>query len=278
MSAPMTLSAYLDGIGLLGPGLTHWPSAQPILAGSAPYAPTPTVLPAPAMLPPAERRRTGKSVKLVLAIGHAALAAAGRDPAAMATVFAASGGDGDNCHALCEVLASDDRTVSPTRFHNSVHNAPAGYWGIATGAMATSDVVCAYDASFAAGLLEALTHVAVDGEASTLIAYDAPYPEPLQSARPIADSFGVALVLAPRPGPATMARLSVSLTDEPPSPTAFSGLEALRTSVPAARSLPLLELLARLGAPQGAGRVVIDYLAPTHLAVTVEPLDGSTSC
>ena len=45
MSAPRTstmtlpLTAYLDGIGLLGPGLADWPSAEPILAGATPYVP-----------------------------------------------------------------------------------------------------------------------------------------------------------------------------------------------------------------------------------------------
>jgi hypothetical protein len=144
--------------------------------------------------------------------------------------------------------------------------------------MASSDVLCAYDGSFAAGLLDALTHVAVDGGAITLLAYDAPYPEPLHSTRPIADSFGVALVLTPRPGPATLARIGIQLTDETSDPTALSSLESLRTSIPAARSLPLLELLARRGAPEGGGRVVIDYLAPTHLAVTVEPYGNGAPC
>lgn len=271
---PVTLTAYLDGIGLLGPGLTDWPGAQAVLAGAAAYAPAPAVLPAPEGLPPAERRRTGKSVKLALAIGLEALAAADQDPARMATVFAASSGDGDNCHALCEVLASDDRTVSPTRFHNSVHNAPAGYWGIATGAMATSDVLCALDGSFAAGLLESLAHVAADGTPNTLIAYDAPYPEPLQGARPIAGCFGVALVLAPAPGPRTLARIGVALTGEAAQAMAQPELEALRNGIPAARSLPLLELLAR----GQAGRAVIEYLPPAQLAVTVEPYAGGTPC
>ena len=57
------------------------------------------------------------------------------DAATLATVFSASGADGHNCHALCEQLATDDRQLSPTRFHNSVHNAAAGYWSVATGAM-----------------------------------------------------------------------------------------------------------------------------------------------
>jgi len=82
----------------------------------------------------------------------------------------------------CKTLASDDRSISPTRFHNSVHNAPAGYWGIASGAMTPATVLCAHDASFGAGLLEALTQLAVDGSlgfergGTLLIAYDMPIP------------------------------------------------------------------------------------------------------
>ena len=40
--------------------------------------------------------------------------------------------NGQVIHEICEALATDEREVSPTRFHNSVHNASAGYWGIAT--------------------------------------------------------------------------------------------------------------------------------------------------
>ena len=94
---------------------------------------------------------------------------------------AASGADGDNCHALCEQLATDDRQISPTRFHNSVHNAAAGYWSIATQSMAPCQVLCAYDASFGAGLLDALAQVVVDRQPTLLIAYDSEYPEPLHS-------------------------------------------------------------------------------------------------
>ena len=35
--------------------------------------------------------------------------------------------DCDNVHAICESLATPERQVSPTRFHNSVHNAAAGW-------------------------------------------------------------------------------------------------------------------------------------------------------
>ena len=124
MSRPLT--AWIEGIGFLAPGLPDWPTARAVLRGEMPLTAAPSFLPAPSLLPPAERRRASRVVKLSLAIGLEAAAHAGADVATLATVFSASGADGHNCHALCEQLATDDRQISPTRFHNSVHNAAAG--------------------------------------------------------------------------------------------------------------------------------------------------------
>ncbi|SAK71413.1 3-oxoacyl-ACP synthase [Caballeronia catudaia] len=262
------LRAYIEGIGVIGPGLADWPRAASVLMQRAARdAAARTSLPAPASLPSAERRRTGPVVRAALAAAHEAVAQSGREAAALAAVFAASGGDGGNFHAICETLASDEPQLSPTRFHNSVHNAPAGYWSIATRAMAASNVLCAYDGSFAAGLLESLAQVSVDGAATLLVAYDTDYPEPLHQARPIADAFGVALVLAPESSGRTLARIEARLTDANAFIFADADLEALRLSNPAARALPLLEALAR----GEASSVVLDYLDGTRLAVDIDP-------
>ncbi len=259
------LAAYVNGIGLLGPGIGDWPAGARLLTRETPWARAPTVLPAPECLPSAERRRTGTVVRLALAVGLEATARAGADPAALAAVFASSGGDGQNCHEICQVLASSERHLSPTRFHNSVHNAAAGYWSIATQATPASNALCAYDASFAAGLLEALLQVAVERTAVLLVAYDAGYPEPLHRHRPIPDAFGVALVLAPAPGAASQAHLTAALSDAPADGMAECALDGLRRSIPAARSLPLLAHLAR----RSTGRVLLEYLAGKRLAVEV---------
>src|SRR5207302_8203620 len=261
------LAAYVDGIGLLGPGIGDWPAGARVLTGQTPWARAPTVLPAPECLPSAERRRTGTVVRLALAVGLEATARAGAAPAALAAVFASSGGDGQNCHEICEVLASSERQLSPTRFHNSVHNAAAGYWSIATGATAASSALCAFDASFAAGLLEALVQVVVDRTAVLLIAYDASYPQPLHAKRPIADAFAVALVLAPEARAASSARLTATFTDASTDRIPEPQIEALRSSIPAARCLPLLRRLAR----RETGCAVIDYLDTQRLAVEVVP-------
>ena len=125
MSTP-ALTVHVEGIGCLGPGFDDWPAARAILRGEAPYASRPTNLPAPVALPASERRRASRATKVALAAGSEAIAMSGHDASTLASVFSASAGDGINCHELCQQLATDDRQISPTRFHNSVHNAPAG--------------------------------------------------------------------------------------------------------------------------------------------------------
>jgi Beta-ketoacyl synthase, N-terminal domain len=221
-------------------------------------------------------------VRLALAIGFEATSRAGADPAELPTVFSSSGGDGFNCHEICQTLATGDRQLSPTRFHNSVHNAASGYWSIAAGATPSSSVLCAYDATFGAALLEALTQIVVDQTPVLLVAYDSAYPEPLHAVRPIPDAFGIAMVLAPvSPGVSTAvspdasaagsswvpALLSATLTDSPADSMIDARLESMRASIPAARCLPLLSKLAR----QEPGRVVIDYLEDQRIAIEVAP-------
>jgi hypothetical protein len=261
------LTAYVQGIGLVGPGLADWQSGARVIAGEEPYSPSPTVVPAPEGLPAAERRRTGATVKLALSVAQQAIAAAGVDPVGILSVFTSSGGDGLICHEICETLASADRQLSPTRFHNSVHNAAAGYWSLATGATAASTALCAHDGSFAAGLLEALALVSADRVSVMLNAYDTGYPEPLRAKRPLPDSFGVALILTPEPSSSACAQIVANLcaagsvSDRLPEPQ----LEALRTALPAARGLPLLRLLAR----REPGNVVLDYVGDQRVAVEV---------
>jgi hypothetical protein len=260
------LSAWVEGIGLIGPGLNDWPQAAAVLRGEVDYAPARCALPVPPALPPAERRRSGATVRVALAAATAACDAAARSPSSLATVFAASGGDGDNCHAICEVLATNERFISPTRFHNSVHNAPAGYWSIAAQAMAASTSLAAYDASFAAGLLEAIVQVQSSHAPRLLIVYDSTYPEPLHAKRPIPDAFAVALALVPDRTERALAHVSFALGTGDPERCTDSALEALRASNPAARCLPLLSAIAR----RRTGSMVLDYLAPSQLLVRVE--------
>ncbi|WP_347247901.1 beta-ketoacyl synthase chain length factor [Zoogloea sp.] len=267
MSAPVSLSAWIEGVGLIAPGLPDWAHGAAVLAGREAHLPAPSVLPAPMVLPPNERRRASRVVRVALASGLAALEQAGMAPSGVAAVFAASTADGHNCHALCETLASSDQRVSPTRFHNSLHNTPAGYWSIATGAMAASQSLCASDASFAAGLIETLVQIHATNAPCVLIAYDAEYPEPLASLRPIPDAAGISVALGPRPSPRSLARLDIRLGDGAATRLGTPSLETLRTAIPALRGLPLLEALASAR----GGELNLEYLAPLSLHLTLSP-------
>jgi hypothetical protein len=260
---------FVEGIGLLGPGLDGWSAGRAVLTGDADYVAAPTNLRASDMLPAAERRRAGVPIKLALAVGQEAFQQSGRDTRTASTVFTSSGGDNDNVHAINGILATAPREVSPTRFHNSVHNAAAGYWCIAAGSHEPSTSLCAYDASFAAGLLESATQVAVDNAVVALIAYDHPYPEPLHAVRPIAAPFGMALILTSRQTGRSLAAIDVDFVAGRTTETTMqeAGLEALRCGIPAARGLPLLAALA-CGKPT---QISIAYLEDNHLDIRVSP-------
>lgn len=261
------LRVYIEGIGVLGPAMSDWENTRAILRGNGqPFAPVPVQLPVPEMLPASERRRAGTAIKLSMAVGLAAIRDANAEGMQLANVFSSTGGDCENCHNILETLASSDRMISPTRFHNSVHNAPAGYWSIATQCTAASTSLCAYDATFSAGLLEAAVQTINSGERCLLVAFDTAYPEPLYSQRPIPHPFALGLVIHSNKTAASKAALTISMSRDAVDTLPDEQLEALRLSVPAARSLPLLQLLAA----QSSGRVVLDYLDPFNLAIEVD--------
>lgn len=264
---------FIESAAVLGPGLAGWEASRAVLSGAAPYVAAEFALPRFEALPATERRRVGLPVKLALAVGLEALAGAGRQGEAIATVFTSSGSDGMVIHEICDMLAGADRLISPTRFHNSVHNAPSGYWGIATGARAPSTSLCAYDWSFAAGLVEAATQACTGQDAVLLVAHDLPYPEPLRATRPVRQPFGCALLLTQKPGARPLAACELAIghlaagNDAGSTPMRDAALEALRLDNPAARSLPVLAALAAAG--PGAG-VVIENTAggSVRLALT----------
>jgi hypothetical protein len=237
----------VEAVALRGPGLTSWTDARPVLAGHEPYRAAPIVLEPPAHLSPAERRRAIPSVKLALTVGASAVEQFGFDPQSLPAVFASSGADGDTISAILDALVTPSREVSPTRFHNSVHNAPSGYWGIAMQSRQAVTSLSCYDASFTAGLLEASVQATSACQPILLIAYDLPYPEPLNNVRRIEASFGTALILSPEPSDRALAVLTIRMAVDPLGEASLcldAGLEDLRRGNPAARSLPLLSLLA----------------------------------
>ncbi len=124
----------IAGIGAWGAGFSDWDELIALLDGASLAEDATVARPAPACIPPRERRRAPLSVKLAVAVAEQACDRAGVAPADTVAVFASGMGDMDITDYMCRTLASDTPLVSPTKFHNSVHNAPVGYWTISQGA------------------------------------------------------------------------------------------------------------------------------------------------
>jgi hypothetical protein len=265
----MKIEAWIDGIGIFAPGLVGWSQAVPVLAGRAPYVAAELPKLAPALLAPDVRRRTTDHIRLAVEVGGEAVRHAQADGSQLWSVFASSDGDGLIMNHICEEVAKEKPEVSPTRFHNSVNNAPAGYWCMAVQSRMPSTSLAAHDASFSAGLLEALMQVQVEQTGVLLISHDTPLPEPLHAVRPIESVAGVGLVLAPARSARSLARLSIAIEPAlvPPSRMHITALDGLRTGNPTARSLPLLAAVAR----RATEAVMLPYVHSQSLRVDVAP-------
>ena len=259
----------IQGIGLLTAGLEGWRAGRAVLDGTAPFAPVAVPDPEAALLPPNERRRSSDCVRWAVHVAQEAIVQSGLDPREAPTVFASSGGEMGALDALCRTLAMPDRVISPTFFHQSVHNTAAGYWGIATTCQQSSTALSCYDDSFAVGLLEAITFVCVEQCPVLLVAYDLAVPAPLNEARQIATGFAVAFVLAPPLG-SSLACMHLRLEEAQQagaSSLQHTALERVRLDNPAARSLPLLRAIAA-GASQ---RVILSLLDSQQLVLDLDP-------
>lgn len=259
----------IQGIGLLAAGLEGWRAGRAVLASTEPFAPIAVPDPEATLLPPNERRRSSDCVRWAVHVAQEAIAQSDLDPREVPTVFASSGGEMGVLDTLCRTLAEPERVISPTLFHQSVHNTAAGYWGIATTSQQSSTALSCFDDSFAAGLLEAITFVYVEQRPMLLVAYDLAVPAPLSEARPIATGFAVALVLAP-PSDCSLAGMHLRLDEahqDEPTGLVDPALEQVRQDNPAARSLPLLRAIAT----GGSQRVRLSLLESQQLVLDLDP-------
>lgn len=237
-------TVFVEAVGLAALGLPSWRQGRATLRGEQPFVNTPLAPHTPALLPPNERRRATPAIRLAFQAAEDAMQATKLPASSLATVFASSDADLAIIHRICLALTATPRFISPTDFHNSVHNAAAGYWSIAAGARAASTTICASDGSFGAGLLEACSQVLVDGCDALLVAFDLPAPEPLHAKRHIAHPAAAALVLTRQSTGHSLAALTCAMTAEEETKLSEPGLENLRLGPAAARALPLLQSLA----------------------------------
>ncbi len=254
------MKIFLHNVGVVAPGVPDWWTLQARFADPAAFDPQAALPPlAGSLLPANERRRTTPLIQIALQVAQEA--GAGQDE--LASVFASSCGDLLIVDRIMQALTLPSRPVSPTQFHNSVHNAPAGYWSILSASSAPSTSISAWDATFSVGLVEAATQVISRHKPVLLVACDAPAPPRLSGHRAVDVAFAVALVLKPEPSP-TALQLSLHGGVEVDG-MEMPDFETLRLANPAARALPLLYCLAA----GNGGMVRLPYTGDQCLQVQV---------
>ncbi|HET7267024.1 MAG TPA: beta-ketoacyl synthase chain length factor [Oleiagrimonas sp.] len=260
------LETWIEGIGVWSPGLVDWAAWRTLLQGTGTKDDTAPAKPRPSCLAAGERRRVSVHVLAAIEVASQAVAMSGRDGSDLPCIFASANGDTGIMDYICATLADTPQHLSPTRFHNSVHNAAAGYWTIATDNHAASQAVTAGETTFAAGLLEAAVQATVEDHPILLVAHDDPGSGPLREVMAVQQPFACALLLSPRASSSAAARMrlacgaAVADEDLPQQPLAA----ALARGNPAARGLALLEALAMRTTTQ------VTLAAAPHMGLTVD--------
>ena len=259
----------IAGLGVCATGMADWPQAQAVLRSAASEPPQALPRLAPECLPPLERRRANATTRLAVSAAAQAIAGmAPEDVSSMATIFSTSDGDGEVLANMLAALAQPQVVLSPTLFHNSVFNAPAGYWSIGAGVHAASITVSAGAASFVAGLKEAHGQVLATGAPVLYVAFDAPFPAALASFARSAEPFACAFCLRPGGG-GTFGCIDALTTDPGRSESDDlppAELQERFSGNAAAAALPLLRAVAlrrhsRLSLPYLDGsNLWLDYL------------------
>lgn len=241
----------IAGIGVSAPGIPDWKAAHAVMLGEAPYEEAPVEFKPPEILSGAERRRSPDSVRLALDIAEQARLASGLEGRELAAVFGSMSGDGPVVSRCLEHLSETPRYVSPTDFHNSVHNAAVGYWAIGAGSHRGATSLGASQETFPAALLKAALEVEYSRLPVLLCVYDIPHPPPLYDQVPVTTAFGAAFVLTPPETAGAVAQAELEVGSEA-MPVARPGMEFWAGCFdcnPAARAIPVLE---RLAMPDGA--------------------------
>jgi len=244
------MQVWISGIGISAPGIPDWESAAAIIRDERPFEAAEYRYRDPQGLSGAERRRCPASVKLALDVAEQARTMSGRNGSELAAVFGSMTGDGPIIVRSLTTLADDPHFLSPTDFHNSVHNAAVGYWAIATGSQQGATSLTAAENSFPIALMKAAMQALSEDTPVLMCVYDVPFPPPLDTQVAVSAPFGSALVLHGHRPANALASLELSLGEtvaQVTRPAKSFWLDHYE-SCPAARIIPMAERLAAMRA------------------------------
>ncbi len=266
-----TLRCSIKAVGGWGQNFTNWEELSDLLTTGSTVENTATS-PKPEIIPANERRRAPLPVKLAIESSWQATQSADIDPKDLACVFVSGIGDTQLTDYMCKVLATENMQLSPTKFHNSVHNAAAGYWTISTGCMKAANSVAGFNESVPLALLEAITQCVQENISVLITFYDAPSSEVLKPLLKNEQSFAISLIIQPYNASNDIQSENVSLeidvlpeACEWPTLALEEELSKCYQTNPVARILALLDVIAR----KTSGSIKLPMSNETTLQLTV---------
>ncbi len=278
------LRCQLYGVGAWGPSFSNWPDLSSRILNLTnseydseltPKAPKPEIIPAN------ERRRSPLAVKIAVETSWQAIQDADIPASNLACVFGSGLGDTEITDYMCRVLATESKQLSPTKFHNSVHNAAAGYWTISTQSTKAANSIAAYHNTAGLALLEGMSQCVFDNEPVLITLFDTKAHSVYQDIFDCTMPFSAALVIAPegyarhsKTEGSVMGTLSATVTTGKKDRPSFKDdlLETLYMQNPAAKSLDLLQLisLSQMADTEKQQSTSLPLSDETHLAITLE--------
>jgi len=165
---------YLRGVGLWSQGFANpeaWcrGEADPELVQASPK-----------MLEGPLRRRASSLTRISIEAFDQAATRAGLDPAAIPTIWATAHGEHGTAIKLLKMMLRGEGKLSPTHFHNSVHNTPSAYASISGGNDCASTTLTGGPELVASSILEAFCHLDSGTPEIALVLGDEPLHEPFE--------------------------------------------------------------------------------------------------
>lgn len=138
------------------------------------------------------RRRASELTRASVEVFGQAVRSANVDPATVATIWATAHGEHGTAIKLLKMMLRGDGKVSPTHFHNSVHNTSSAYASIAGGNATGSTTLTGGPELVSSALLEAFCQIDAGQREVIVVLGDEPLHAPFERAdmqAPLAVAF-----------------------------------------------------------------------------------------
>jgi hypothetical protein len=273
------MKAQILSIGLTAPGLVSFQSFKQILQEKKAFDPSlPIEKYSPSFLPSNERRRVTPTIKIALKTAEEALSHFQKtfpnEAINFPVLFVSKDGDPQVAAKMCQAVSENPPLISPIQFHNSVHNAPAGYWMIGQSNQAAANAISAGEYAVANGLLEAVLQSQSENKPILVVIYDLPLDDlmPVESLKKSYPPFAFSMILDASQTRASsdFPALSLSLEDIKKHHSMVE--KNPYTGVPSAEGYALLKAVAEHGVK--SLEKPISFPLNSHSVINVSLVDG----